>query len=78
MSMLGMSVLEVLAFKSYGLFMWAVQPLLRAMPLTALVDALRAVMLEGASLAACWPEVATVVAWGTLTFALALRIFRWV
>ena len=56
----------------------AVQPLLRAMPLTALVDALRAVMLEGASLATCWPEVATLVAWGTLTFAVALRIFRWV
>jgi ABC transporter DrrB family efflux protein len=56
----------------------ALQPLLRAMPLTALVDALRAVMLEGASLAACWPEVATLVAWGAVTFALALRIFRWV
>ena len=39
----------------------AVQPLLRAMPLTALVDALRGVMLEGESLAACWPEVATLV-----------------
>jgi len=56
----------------------AVQPLLRAMPLTALVDALRGVMLEGASLASCWPEVATLVAWGAVTFAVALRIFRWV
>ena len=56
----------------------SIQPLLRALPLTALVDALRAVMLEGVSLAACWPEVATLLAWGILTFALALRIFRWV
>ena len=29
LSILGMSVLEVLALKAYGLFMWAVQPLLR-------------------------------------------------
>jgi ABC transporter DrrB family efflux protein len=56
----------------------AVQPLLRVMPLTALVDALRGVMLEGATLAACWPEVATLVIWGAVTFAVALRIFRWV
>lgn len=56
----------------------AVQPLLRAMPLTALVDALRGVMLEGESLAACWPEVATLAVWGAVSFAVALRIFRWV
>ena len=56
----------------------SLQPLLRALPLTPLVDALRAVMLEGQPLLACWPEVATLAAWGTVTFAVALRIFRWV
>lgn len=56
----------------------AVQPLLRALPLTALVDALRAVMLEGRPLPGCAAEVGTLLAWTLAGFAVALRIFRWV
>jgi ABC-type multidrug transport system permease subunit len=56
----------------------AVQPLLRALPLTALVDALRAVMLEGRPLSGCAAEVGTLAAWTLVSFAVALRIFRWV
>jgi ABC-2 type transport system permease protein len=55
----------------------AIQPLLRALPLTALVDALRGVMLEGLPLAGCWTEVVTLVAWAAVSFTVALRIFRW-
>jgi ABC-type multidrug transport system permease subunit len=55
----------------------AMQPFIQALPLTAVVDALRATMLEGASLAALVPELAIVGAWLVLTFAVALRIFRW-
>jgi hypothetical protein len=47
------------------------------LPLTALNDALRAVISDGASLAATLPQVGILVAWGSLSFALAVRIFRW-
>ena len=53
------------------------QPLIKALPLTALNEALRAVMNEGASISSSWPQVAVLVAWGLVSFAIALRIFRW-
>ena len=53
------------------------QPLLRLLPLTPLVDALRGVMLEGKTLAGCGEEIGIVAAWGIVSFAVALRIFRW-
>jgi len=55
----------------------ALQPILRALPLTPLVDALRGVMLEGRSLGGCWEDVALVSGWGLVSFAVALRFFRW-
>ena len=64
-------------FFSYARFPDAIQPLVRALPLTALNDALRGVMLDGASLAALAAPVGLVAAWGTLSFVVALRIFRW-
>jgi ABC-2 type transport system permease protein len=56
----------------------ALQPIIRALPLTALNDALRAVMNEGAGLAALWPEAALLAGVAAASFALALRFFRWV
>lgn len=53
------------------------QPFIKALPLTALNDALRGVMNNGTSLAASWPEVIIMIAWGVISFALALRLFRW-
>ena len=53
------------------------QPLVRALPLTALNDALRAIVLDGASLASTWPQLSILGGWGALGFALALKIFRW-
>lgn len=53
------------------------QPLIRALPLTALNDALRAVINEALPLASQWPQVAVLAAWGVLPFAVALRLFRW-
>jgi ABC transporter DrrB family efflux protein len=55
----------------------AMQPFIQALPLTALNDALRAVMLDGASLASQWHQIAVLVAWGLISFVLALRWFRW-
>jgi ABC transporter DrrB family efflux protein len=54
-----------------------VQPLIRALPLTALNDALRGVMTEGRSAAAVAGKLAIVAAWGLGSFLVALRIFRW-
>ena len=53
------------------------QPFIRALPLTALNDALRAVMLEGASARMILGELALLGVWGTGSFGLALRLFRW-
>ena len=53
------------------------QPIIRALPLTAVNDALRAVMLEGSRAPAVALQIAILVAWGAASFAAALRIFRW-
>lgn len=54
-----------------------IQPLIQALPLTALNNALRGVMLEGKSLAALWPPLALLAGYAVITFTVALRIFRW-
>ena len=54
-----------------------VQPVIQALPLTAVVDALRGVVLEGATLGAVWTELAILAGWTIVPFALALRIFKW-
>lgn len=53
------------------------QPLIQALPLTGLNDALRGVMLEGASLDAVLGGVAILAGWAALSFFLALKWFRW-
>ena len=53
------------------------QPLIKALPLTALNDVTRAVMNDGLPLLSHWPQLAIVLAWGLVSFAVALRIFRW-
>jgi len=54
-----------------------VQPIIRALPLTALNDALRGVITEGQSPSAVAAKLAIVAAWGVASFLVALRIFRW-
>ena len=75
--MLPMWVLSGVFFSASN-FPAAMQPFIQALPLTALNDALRAVMLEGAAapevVAANWRLLA---AWGLVSFVVALRIFRW-
>ena len=53
------------------------QPAIQALPLTMLNDSLRAIMLEGATLASQAPELLGLSAWGGVSFVLALRWFRW-
>ncbi|HLG14382.1 MAG TPA: ABC transporter permease [Blastocatellia bacterium] len=64
-------------FFSASRFPEFLQPFIKALPLTALNDSLRAVMSEGAPLAVSWLEISILVAWGVASFALALRLFRW-
>ena len=53
------------------------RPVIRALPLTAIIDALRANMLQGAGLGELWPEMAVLGAWLIVCFSLALKLFRW-
>ena len=64
-------------FFSSERFPRASQPFIKALPLTALNDALRAVMLEGKALPAIGGQLAILAAWGVVSFVFALRIFRW-
>ena len=64
-------------FFSYERFPEAIHPILQALPLTALNDALRAGMIDGAGLGQMLPELAVLAAWTVIPFVLALRVFRW-
>ena len=54
-----------------------IQPIIKVLPLTPLISALRQVMQEGASLAEVMPELGIIVGWAVVTFALAMKLFRW-
>jgi len=64
-------------FFSTERFPAAIQPFIQALPLTALNDALRAVMLEGAGIAAVGSELLILIVWGVFAFVVALKVFRW-
>jgi ABC transporter DrrB family efflux protein len=64
-------------FFSYARFPDTMQPFVKALPLTALNDALRAVMIDGEALTSLLGPVAIVAAWGAVSFVIALKIFRW-
>jgi ABC-2 type transport system permease protein len=64
-------------FFSASRFPDALQPFIQALPLTAVNDALRASMLEGAGWVRLAPELAIIAAWLVVSFVLAVRLFRW-
>src|SRR5580698_3182382 len=64
-------------FFSYERFPAAIHPFIKALPLTALNDALRATILEGAPLATQAGRLLMLLLWGGISFLLALRWFRW-
>ncbi len=53
------------------------QPFVQALPLTVVNNGLRAVMNDGAGLAASALPIVVLAAWGVVCFAFALRFFRW-
>jgi ABC-type polysaccharide/polyol phosphate export permease len=64
-------------FFSASRFPAVIQPFVRALPLTAANEALRANMLQGISLNHLMVPVAILLAWLVVPFAVALKIFRW-
>jgi ABC-type multidrug transport system permease subunit len=74
--MLPMWVLSGVFF-SASRFPAVVQPLVRALPLTAAIDAMRGNMLQGLNLGQEMAPVAIMLAWFVVPFAISLRIFRW-
>src|SRR5262249_28353743 len=74
--MLPMFVLSGVFFSSahFPAFM---QPAVNALPLTALCNALRAVIIDGAGIAGVAGSLALMGVWGAISFGLGLRLFRW-
>jgi ABC-type multidrug transport system permease subunit len=76
LTMVPMWVLSGVFFSSAN-FPQAVQPIIQALPLTALINALRAVVLDGDGIPGVARELAVLAAWGLASFGIALRFFRW-
>ena len=64
-------------FFSSERFPEAIQPLINLLPLTALNQLLRGIILDGTSILTLWRQVVLLAAYGLLTSVIALRIFRW-
>jgi ABC-2 type transport system permease protein len=64
-------------FFSYERFPSFAIPLIKVLPLTALNDALRAVMNDGRPLYSIWLELVVMSAWLVMTFIVSLKIFKW-
>jgi ABC-type multidrug transport system permease subunit len=74
--MLPMFILSGVFF-STSHFPEIMQPLIQVLPLTAVNDALRAVILDGASLQDIARPLAILAAWAAATFTIGLKLFRW-
>jgi ABC-2 type transport system permease protein len=64
-------------FFSASRFPDQIQPVIQALPLTAVINALRANILRGAGWQVVGPELGIIVAWLVVCFVLALKLFRW-
>jgi ABC-type multidrug transport system permease subunit len=64
-------------FFSPDRFPAALQPVVKALPLTPLIAVLRGVMLADMTASAVLWHVAVMAVWSVVTFILALRWFRW-
>jgi ABC transporter DrrB family efflux protein len=64
-------------FFSSARFPEFLQPFIKALPLTALNDALRGVMNDGTSMTTNWMAICVLLTWCVVSFLVALKIFRW-
>jgi ABC-2 type transport system permease protein len=64
-------------FFSATRFPAVIQPVVRSLPLTAAIDALRGNMLQGMNLGQLVAQIGILLAWLVVPFVVSLRIFRW-
>ena len=64
-------------FFSAARFPEVFQPIIRLLPLTAMIEAVRTVMLDGSGAAAVANQIGIMLAWGLMSFVVALWMFRW-
>jgi ABC-type multidrug transport system permease subunit len=64
-------------FFSYERFPEIVQPLIKLLPLTPVIDALRGMMMDGKSILTFGPEILVILIWCIVPFTVSLAIFRW-
>jgi ABC-type multidrug transport system permease subunit len=64
-------------FFSAARFPEMLQPVIKVLPLTSLIEGVRAVMINGAGPAAVAPHALILLLWGAFAFAVSLRLFRW-
>ena len=76
LAMLPMWILSGVFFSATR-FPAVIQPFVRALPLTAAIDAIRGNMLQGLQFHQMISPVAILLAWMIVPFFIALRIFRW-
>jgi ABC-2 type transport system permease protein len=76
LAMLPMWILSGVFFSATR-FPALIQPFVRALPLTAAIDALRGNMLQGMSLSQLAAPMSILMAWLVIPFLISLRIFRW-
>jgi ABC-2 type transport system permease protein len=53
------------------------QPVSKVLPLTYLNEALRRISFEGATIINVLPDIAILLAWGVVVYAIAVKVFRW-
>ena len=73
---LPMTVLSGVFFAASHFPAW-MQPLVKALPLTAVIDGLRGISIDGVSLWTLGGPLLVLALWGAGSFLLALRVFRW-
>ncbi len=74
--MLPMWVLSGVFFSSER-FPDVVQPFIKALPLTAVIDALRSNMLQGTTITQMTWQIPVIAGWLVVSFLLAMKLFRW-
>lgn len=64
-------------FFSYENFPEIFHPVIKWLPLTPVIDSLRALMNDGQSIVTLWPEIGVMTVWSVVPFVVALLVFRW-
>ena len=64
-------------FFSIDTFPKWLQPFCNILPLTHFNNAMRNISFEGTSLLATWPDIAVLLVWIVIVYALAFKIFKW-